>query len=94
MKLNILCLRSLVIQEAERVRAFNETLAETYDGGPIQSLLEWALTLERPCGGGVELERLIFDTMKDEGIRFADFREYGYLRDNIREDLRCFRAEA
>lgn len=87
----MLCLRSLVVCEAERVRCLNETetRAEDYDETDIQRLLIWAGTLPRP--EVADLEGFAAETVADEGIFFADLREFGYLCDVIRDYMRVFR---
>lgn len=90
MRLNMLCLRSLVLNEAERVRCLNETTmqAEDYDETDIQRLLMWALGLPRPPVS--DIDRFVAETLEDEGFSFGDFREYGYLCDVIRSYMRLF----
>ena len=91
MRLNMLCLRSLVICEAERVRCLNETetRAEEYDDTGIQRVLIWALSLPRPVVA--DLDGFIAETVADEGIFFEDLREFGYLCDVIRDYMRVFK---
>ena len=91
MQFNMLCLRSLVICEAERVRRLNETeaRADGYDETDIQRLLIWGGTLPRP--EVADIDGFVAETVADEGIFFADLREFRYLCDVIRDYMRVFR---
>lgn len=94
MKLNEHCFYCLTINEAKRVKALNENdlvTADEYDEAVILDLKIWALSLPVPEFSEKEFRAFIDDALDKEGIFFDDDREIGYLRDVMRDNLRCFR---
>lgn len=94
MKLNKHCFYSLVINEAKRVKALNENdliTADEYDESVILDLKIWALSLPAPEFTEQEFEAFIDNALESEGICFLDNREIEYLRDVMRDNLRCFK---
>lgn len=94
MKLNEHCFYCLAINEAKRVKALNENdliTADEYDETAILDLKIWALSLPAPEFTEQEFRAFIDNALKAENICFLDNREIEYLRDVMRENLRCFR---
>ena len=95
MKLNEHCFYCLTINEAKRVKALNENdlvTADEYDEAVILDLKIWALSLPVPEFTEQEFRLFINNALDREGIVFTDNREIEYLRDVMRENLRCFRS--
>ncbi len=94
MELNKHCFYCLTINEAKRVKALNEndlTTADEYDEAVILDLKIWALSLPVPEFSEQEFKTFIKDAIDKEGIFFDDNREIEYLRDVMRDNLRCFK---
>lgn len=94
MKLNEHCFYCLTINEAKRVKALNENdlvTADEYDEAVILDLKIWALSLPVPEFTEQEFRAFVDNALDREGIVFTDNREIEYLRDVMRENLRCFR---
>lgn len=94
MELNKHCFYCLTINEAERVKALNETdlTADEYDEAVIMDLKIWALSLPVPEFTEQEFEAFVDNALEAEGIRFLDNREIEYLRDVMRDNLRGFKV--
>lgn len=94
MKLNEHCFYCLTINEAKRVKALNENdlvTADEYDESVILDLKLWALSLPVPEFTEQEFETFIDNALRAENIYFLDNREIEYLRDVMRDNLRCFK---
>ena len=94
MKLNKHCFYCLTINEAKRVKALNDNdlvTADEYDESVILDLKLWALSLPVPEFTEQEFEAFINNALDREGIFFEDNREIEYLRDVMRDNLRCFK---
>lgn len=94
MQLNRHCFYCLTINEAKRVKALNENdlvTADEYDEAVIMDLKIWALSLPVPEFTEQEFRAFIDNALKAENIYFLDNREIEYLRDVMRDNLRCFK---
>ena len=94
MKLNEHCFYCLAINEAKRVKALNENdliTVDEYDEAVILDLKIWALSLPVPRFSEQEFRASIDRALEAEGVCFIDNREIEYLRDVMRDNLRCFK---